>query len=127
MFHAPEKYRMKFLSNNPMFSDSGNGNNGAFKVPGPTGPDLFCIASDGLGWEHVSVSLKNRCPNWLEMSAIKDMFWDPEDCVVKFHPPRSEYINNHDYCLHLWRPVKVKIPRPDSKLVGMKLSVEEAP
>jgi hypothetical protein len=38
-------------------------NNGAFRVPG----GLRVIASDGEGWDHVSVSLPDRCPTWEEM------------------------------------------------------------
>lgn len=50
------------------------------------------------------------------------MFWDEDDCVVQFHPPRREYVNNHPNCLHLWRPVdgNMQIPMPHSLLVGIK-------
>ena len=34
------------------------------------------IASWGGGWEHVSVCPSNRLPDWDEMCAIKDMFWN---------------------------------------------------
>jgi hypothetical protein len=57
----------------------------------------------GQIWEHVSVSLKNRCPNWEEMCLVKTLFWDDEETVVQFHPKKSEYINVHAYCLHLWK------------------------
>ena len=78
------------------------------------------IASDGAGWEHVSVSLKNRTPNWAEMCFIKDLFWNEEDCVVQFHPPKSEYVDNHPNCLHLWKPIGKQIKTPPSILVGFK-------
>lgn len=81
---------------------------------------LNVVASNGDGWEHVSVSLSNRTPNWKEMCFIKDFFWDEEDCVIQFHPPKSDYVNNHPNCLHLWKPIKEKIPRPPSILVGFK-------
>ncbi len=61
------------------------------------------VFSWGGGWEHVSVSYSTRCPTWEEMCRIKDMFWDEEECVVQYHPPKSEYINRHPYCLNLWR------------------------
>jgi len=32
------------------------------------------IASDGMDWEHVSVSLPNRTPNWREMGLSKIYF-----------------------------------------------------
>lgn len=47
------------------------------------------IASWGGGWEHVSVSLSNRCPTWEEMCMVKDIFWGEDECVIQFHPPKS--------------------------------------
>jgi hypothetical protein len=131
-FHVPNRYRIR---TGPFGSDDAYGNNGAFFVPNPHGArtepsPLRVIASDGLavpeehqalaGWEHVSVSLPNRCPTWPEMAYIKGLFWDAADCVVQFHPPESEYVNNHPYCLHLWRPVGHDIPTPPALLVGLK-------
>lgn len=29
--------------------------------------------------------------------------WDEEECVVQYHPPKSEYVNFRPYCLHLRR------------------------
>lgn len=77
--------------------------NGAGLLPGPYRV-LTVIFSDGEGWEHVSVSTPSRAPNWDEMCFVKHLFWDAEDCVIQFHPPRSAYVNRHPYCLHLWRP-----------------------
>lgn len=90
---------------------------GFFTVPGPCGRELKIIAGDaweeeGVFWDHVSVSLQNRCPNWEEMCFVKSLFFDPEDAVFQLHPPQSKWINNHPYCLHLWRPTKETIPLP---------------
>ena len=93
---------------------------GVFMVPGPCCRDLKVIASSGLGWDHVSVSLPNRCPNWPEMCHIKELFWDAEEAVMQLHPPKSQWINNHAYCLHLWRPQQQEIPLPQGELVGLK-------
>lgn len=75
---------------------------------------LVIVAVDGsdTGWEHVSVSLRGRCPNWIEMCDVKDLFWLPEETVMQLHPPQSRYVNNHPYCLHLWRPVGAALPLP---------------
>jgi hypothetical protein len=98
---------------------------GAFERPGPCGADLKIIASPGdanenIPWEHVSVSCRNRCPNWTEMSYVKDLFWDEEETVIQLHPPRSQWINNHPYVLHLWKPIGLEIPLPPSIAVGYK-------
>ena len=60
------------------------------------------VFSWGEGWEHVSIAYTNRTPTLEEMCKVKDMFWNEEECVVQFHPPKSEYVNVHPYCLHLW-------------------------
>lgn len=70
------------------------------------------IASNGGGWEHVSVSSKKRTPRWNEMEKIKNIFWGPEDIVIQFHPPQSMYINVHPRCLHLWRNKNQEIELP---------------
>ncbi|MCL2136826.1 MAG: hypothetical protein FWH40_04810 [Coriobacteriia bacterium] len=87
----------------------------AYRLPG-----LTVVASWGSGWEHVSVSRPSRCPTWEEMCLVKDMFWDEEECVVEYHPPKSKYVDNHPYCLHMWKPIGVEVPLPPSILVGLK-------
>lgn len=117
MFHVPNQHRIR--SGHPLASDDSYGNNGAFVVPFES-YTFMVIASDGAGWEHVSISLPTRDPSWKQMCAIKDMFWDPEDLVVQFHPPESEYVNNHEHCLHLWRAIARNMPAPEAILVGYK-------
>ncbi len=119
MFKVPESQRVLKGS---MGSDSSYGNNGVFVINrGRTVINI--IASDGMDWEHVSVHCvsegKERTPTWSEMCLIKDLFWDKTDCVIQYHPPESEYINNHKHCLHLWRPTKEVIPIPNKVMVGI--------
>lgn len=79
---------------------------------------IAVIASWGGGWEHVSVSLARRCPTWEEMCMVKDIFWGEEECVVQFQPPRSEYVNRHPYCLHLWKKIGEEYETPPKEYVG---------
>lgn len=97
-------------------TDESYGNNGffTFKIKGR---ELKVIASDELGWDHVSVSLKHRCPTWNEMCAIKNIFFEPSETVVQFHPPESVYINNHPFTLHLWRNQSAEIELPPINFV----------
>lgn len=115
-FHVPEKYAVI----HPALG-APHGNNGWYVIDGPCGEVLRCQASDGLGWEHVSVSRSrfNRVPNWEEMCFVKNLFWDEEDCVVQFHPPKSEYVDNAPV-LHLWRKTGENFELPHSSLVGIK-------
>ncbi len=123
----PEKLEAGRIRDGMMGSDPSWGAYGQFFVQGPCGERL-CIVASGAdvddtkseGWEHVSVSTKRRPPNWQEMCFVKNLFWDAEECVVQFHPPRSEYVNNHPNCLHLWKNTKVDFPLPPSILVGRK-------
>lgn len=116
-FQVPEKYR---VHDGQMASDSSFGNNGAFILKVKHGQTLFVIASDQWGWEHVSVSRRDRCPTWEEMCQVKALFWGGEDCVIQYHPPESEYVNNHPNCLHLWRKIDTEFPLPPSIMVGIK-------
>lgn len=117
-FQVPEKFRF-YKPGHHFSSDVSDGNNGLFFVKVKHGQVLQVVASDQIGWEHVSVSRKDRCPTWEEMCQVKDLFWGEDDCVIQYHPPKSEYINNHPYCLHLWRPIDVELPRPHKLLVGV--------
>lgn len=81
------------------------------------GQSLSVIASVGGGWDHVSVCHKKRCPTWHEMCKIKEMFFDDEDTVIQFHPPKSTYVNVHPRCLHLWRTQKTEVKLPPIEFV----------
>ncbi len=122
MFHVPNQYRLR--SHPSLSSDDSYGNNGAFAVPIEHKVTAFVIASDGEGWEHVSVHIvdhgQDATPMWEEMCQVKDLFWDEEDCVMQLHPPKSDYVNNHKQTLHLWRPTGVEILRPPADMVGIK-------
>lgn len=92
---------------------------GAFRVP-HNGRTFMVIASDGEGWDHVSVSLSDRCPTWDEMAYFKGLFFKDDETVIQYHPAANDYVNNHRFCLHLWRPQDVALPTPDPVLVGVK-------
>jgi hypothetical protein len=118
--HTLDHYRVDLRHLYGTLGDSGNG---AFKVF-VNGKSFNCIASNGGGWEHVSVAPgspnRKKCPTWDEMCAIKDMFFEPEETVVQYHPAKSDYVNNHPYCLHMWRPTWYDMPKPPAIYVGIK-------
>ncbi len=102
------------------------GNNGAFRVPCGRAI-LSVIASDADGWDHVSVSLPDRCPTWEEMCHVKELFFRSDEWVVQLHPPKDCNVNNHPFCLHLWRCQTATPPLPPSWMVGVQgISPEEA-
>lgn len=83
------------------------------------GGDLVVIASNGEGWDHVSVSRRNRCPNWTEMEQVKRLFFRDDETAMQLHVPPADYVNAHPYTLHLWRPLDQEIPRPPGIMVGI--------
>lgn len=101
-----------------------DGFNGAFRVWSMAEREfLKVIASDGGGWQHVSVSRMDRPtkpPTWGQMCDVKEMFWEAEDVVCQYHPAKSHYVNCHPGCLHLWRPTAEKLPTPPDIMVGPK-------
>lgn len=99
-----------------------DGFNGMFMIP-IYGEIFRVIASDGLGWQHVSVSKHNRpnrVPNHDHLCKIKELFWGRDVWCCHFYPPQSQYVNNHPGCLHLWRPTREFLPTPPAELVGCK-------
>lgn len=97
----------------------GDGGNGMFVIASPLDNEpLRIIAATGGGWEHVSVSRKDRCPTWEEMDFIARTFFQAHEWAMQLHVPRSDHINAHPNCLHLWRPTGKPIPRPPSIFVG---------
>jgi hypothetical protein len=107
----------RFRGSDDYSSETGE-QGGMFEVHSPKGTLLRIISSgQHEGWEHVSVSVQHRVPNWGEMCFVKDLFWEEEELVIQYHPPKSMYINCHPYCLHMWRPINATIPLPPSHLI----------
>jgi hypothetical protein len=108
---------------------------GIYLIPHPTTDDYFynIVFSTGMGWEHLSVSLRKmisrsrrsfsqvqRCPTWPEMCFLKNLFWMPSEATVQFHPAMADYVNNHEFVLHIFKPTSVVLPTPDPIMVGLK-------
>lgn len=103
-----------------MASEDSYGQNGAFVFPW-RGASYRAVCSDGEGWKHVSISRVGgaTCPSWEIMCEMKDLFFEPEDCVVQYHPAKSNYVNFHPFCLHLWMPIDgTVLPKPPRFMVG---------
>jgi hypothetical protein len=124
-----DKYRVKPDAVDPRYE-------GAFVVPRPMvvthpmakqlgGDDfvltvqLCIIASNDGGWDHVSVSVRDRCPTWDEMEHIAKLFFKENEVAMQLYVPATDHINNMPFCLHWWRPhSKLKpIPLPPKRYV----------
>jgi len=96
---------------------------GAFNVPSPIDRQvLLVIASQGMGWDHVSVSRRNRTPNWYEMEHVKRLCFHDDEVCMQLHVAVAEHVSLHPHCLHMWRPNDGReIPLPDSITVAPKV------
>lgn len=117
--HELDKFRDCSPEIIKFFGNAGDHKAGAFWVPSKIdGKPIRVIASSGMGWDHVSASRRKRAPNWLEMDAIKRLFFKDDEVAFQLHVPPTDHINHHPYCLHIWRPHGIEIPRPPAYMVG---------
>ncbi len=107
-----DEYRIEMIPGDP-----GDEHNGAFQMK-IRGEKFLIIASNGGGWEHVSISHKYKVPGWRVMCELKEMFFEDTEAVYQIHPPKAEYMNVHKNCLHLWRPTKEGQPLPPVYMIG---------
>jgi hypothetical protein len=122
------KHRVKLASRTVpecYISEDEDGFNGMFRFVADY-KFVRCLASDGGGWQHVSVSVEEdrKPPSWGIMCRVKDLFWEDDETVVQYHPPKSVYVNFHPHCLHMWRYTgggPFEIPVPHWFLVGPKM------
>jgi hypothetical protein len=117
--HLLDLYRDTSPQVRAMYGFVGDDTCGAFVVPSPIDhQSMRVVASSGEGWDHVSVSRANRCPNWIEMSHVHRLFFRDDEVAMQLHVPVKDHVNFHPYCLHLWRPTDQAIPLPDPGFVG---------
>jgi len=112
-----------------MSSTDEQGLTGAFLIPTTIPQRRIFIVSSGTdnytGWEHVSahvIERKNKkvkevVPTWAEMCFVKSVFWKPEECVIQYHPSKSQYVDCHPFTLHLWKQINKEFPIPDISYV----------
>lgn len=89
----------------------------AFVFDSPDSADVLTLRIGNLDddidiWEFAAVEAEWRCPTWNEMKFVKDHLWAPEDVCLQLHPQQSRYINKSEFCLWIWRPIKLSIPQP---------------
>jgi len=85
---------------------------------------LHFIFSWGCGFEHLSVSTPIKTPTWEQMCKMKDIFWNDNEVCMQLHPKKEDYVNNMEYCLHIWRPIDKEIPTPPSIMLGFRKGKE---
>jgi hypothetical protein len=55
-----------------------------------------------VGKWHLSISTPYRYPTWDEIKQARYDFLPDEITIAMILPPKSEYVNVHNYCFHLY-------------------------
>ena len=58
------------------------------------------VGIEPAGW-HMSISTPNRYPTWDEIKQARYDFVPDEVTMAMILPPKSEYVNLHNFCFHL--------------------------
>lgn len=132
---------MKDLTELPLESKIGDSQtaDGSYQFRHPWIKDywLFCMVSTKDGWELVRITLKkmadkktnrvvgvDRSLTREECCIVKDLFWNPEECVVDFIGPMTHYVGNIVHSTFLWRPVDNPLPVPNLVFAPLKAHQE---
>jgi len=113
-----EAWRLRGRPALEIFGTEGDDRCGVFAVGSPIDRQKMLIVVSGYdGWDHVSVSRKNRPPNWTEMDHVFRLFFAPDETAMQLHVPSTEHVNVHPHVLHIWRPHDTPIPKPPKVFV----------
>lgn len=114
MLHSPNNLRVR---KGIVSSDDTFGNTGTFAVYSKIASRaMIVMVSEEMGWEKVSVTLKNRFPNMIEIKQVKGLFWDDSDIVIQFFCERDHLVDGHPYSIHLWRQKESRLDTPPNAL-----------
>jgi hypothetical protein len=67
-----------------------------------TDTDCHIIVSREQGRWHMSISHNERYPSWDEIHEARYELLPEERTFAMILPPKSEYVNLHHNCFHLW-------------------------
>lgn len=103
----PEPWAVDIFPRNTIMFENLRGHPVGDYVFRRNGGNLMVICSarteaDGKRWLHVSCSKPNRLPDWDDLVLVKETFIGRERMAIQVIPPRSKYVNDHPYVLHLW-------------------------
>lgn len=113
-FSFVEKYRVpgkRLLANSQKV--------GVFSLPYVDNSRIEVIASQALGWQHVSATIvlnpvdDPRIPTYKEMQTVQNLFFYPNERVIQYHPRRQDYVNDNPFVLHMWVADGNIMPYPD--------------
>lgn len=134
--HAPEIDRLRIREPwvKQKLGSYGDHKGGVFRIPSICNRSvmLVAIACSSDGWDHVSVSLEERIPFWVEMEQVKRLFFKPNEIAFQLHPAEKDYIDGSWpggralHTLHIWRCTLAIQPMPPRYMIGGNSPEEHA-
>lgn len=80
---------------------------------------LASVATYGLhAWYHVSFSRRDKVPSYDEILWVREHFFSPDMKAIQVFPKKSNHVNFHPNCLHLWANLCVD-PLPNFDVLGL--------
>jgi len=75
------------------------------------------VSNDGGLW-HLSISRKDRLPNYDEVKYARYAYLPDDITVAQLFPPKTDFVNMHQFCLHLWELAapELWLPSPPKKI-----------
>ena len=67
-----------------------------------TSKGVIALVSIDDGKFHVSISHKGRLPTYKEIKEARYQLIPNDKLMVQIFPPKEEFVNIHENCLHLW-------------------------
>lgn len=65
------------------------------------GKCFVIVAKEDNCW-HLSISKKDKLPSYQNLKDARYKFLPNDVVMAQIFPPKSEFVNVHPYCLHLW-------------------------
>jgi len=69
-----------------------------------------CGPGGEIRW-HLSIAHHHRYPTWDEIRDIRYVLVPDDVTVAMFLPPRGEYVNEHEFCFHLYEVETADVPK----------------
>ena len=78
---------------------------------------LVCAAleeeASSRQWLHLSFSRADRMPDYADLQLVRRELIGTDRLSVQFFPAAEEYVNLHNFCLHLWAPWNFEVIVPE--------------
>jgi hypothetical protein len=64
--------------------------------------DCTLMVGQENGLWHISIANQKRYPSWDELKFVRYRFCPDDITMVMILPPKSDYVDLHKWCFHLW-------------------------